>query len=89
MKLNTSPPPSEDMDGAGGPIEVLLNLIDEIRGEPDQLAELGSCLSELWDKLPHEIRTGEATVSPNDPKGLIGLLDEVRPMLLQRLGIAK
>ena len=89
VKLNTSPLPGEDMEGAGGPVEVLLDLIDENRGDPDQLAGMGACLSDLWDKLPHEIRTGEAAVSPNDGVGLIRLLDEVRPMLLQRLGITK
>ncbi len=89
VKLHTSPVSDEDSDGAGGPVEVLLNLIDEIGADPDQLAEMGACLTDLWDRLPHEIRTGEAAVSPNDPAALVRLLNEVRPMLVQRLGISK
>ena len=34
VRLDTSPPPGEETEGAGGPIEVLLNLIDEIRADP-------------------------------------------------------
>lgn len=89
VRLDTSPPAGEDVDGAGGPVEVLLNLIDEIRTDPQQLVEMGACLSDLWDKLPHEIRTGGAAVSPNDSESLARLLDEVRPMLVGRLGILK
>ena len=89
VRLDTSPPAGEDIDGAGGPVEVLLNLIDEIRADPEQLVEMGACLSDLWDKLPHEVRTGGAAVSPNDSGPLARLLDEVRPMLVGRLGILK
>jgi hypothetical protein len=89
VALATSPVPGEDLEGAGGPVEVLLQLIDEIRADPDQLAALGASLSDLWDKLPHEIRTGGTAVSPVDGEALAGLLDEVRPMLVQRLGMAK
>ncbi|MDR3568389.1 MAG: DNA repair exonuclease [Syntrophobacteraceae bacterium] len=89
VRVNTSPPPSEDFEGAGGPVELLLNLIEEIRGDPDQLAELGGWVSDLWDKLPHEVRGGEGAVSPKDKDGLSRLLDEVRPMLVTRLGLSK
>ena len=87
IKLNTSPPPGQDSAGAGGPVAVLLNLIDQTRGDPGLLTELGSCLSDLWDRLPPEIRAGEGAVSPNDSEALARLLDEVGPMLVTRLGL--
>ncbi len=91
VALDTSPLPAEDIDGAGGPVEVLLNLIDEIAAAPDRLIEMGACLGDLWDKLPLEIRNGDGdgAVSPKDGAALARLLQEVRPMLVQRLGIAK
>lgn len=89
VKLNTGPLPREAPEGPGGPIEVLLNLIEEIEADPNELSGLGSCLSDLWEKLPHEMRNCEAAVSPNDPEALVRLLGEVRPMLIQRLGISK
>ncbi|MGC8491634.1 MAG: metallophosphoesterase family protein [Syntrophobacteraceae bacterium] len=89
VALDTAPLPAEDIDGAGGPVELLLNLIDQIAADPDRLIEMGACLGDLWDKLPLEIRDGDGAVSPKDGAALARLLKEVRPMLVQRLGIAK
>ncbi|MDR3555675.1 MAG: DNA repair exonuclease [Syntrophobacteraceae bacterium] len=89
VKLNTSPPAGEALDGAGGPVEVLLKMMDEIGADTDLLEELGGCLNDLWMKLPSEIRSGETAVCPKDPAAIARLLHEVRPMLVQRLGISK
>jgi DNA repair exonuclease SbcCD nuclease subunit len=89
VRLNTAPLPQEAPERSGGPIELLLNLIEEIGTDPNELAGLGSCLNELWEKLPHEIRNSEAAVPPNDTETIGRLLAEVRPMLIQRLGISK
>ncbi len=89
VKLNTSAIPGEDLHGAGGPVEILLDLIDEIGADPEQLSQIGACLGDLWDKLPQELKSSEAAVSPKDPGAVLSLLNEVRPMLVQRLGISK
>jgi len=89
VRLNTSPLPQEAPERSGGPIELLLNLIEEIGTDPNELAGLGSSLTDLWEKLPLEIRNSEAAVSPNDTETIGRLLAEVRPMLIQRLGISK
>lgn len=89
VRLGTAPLPQERLEGSGGPIEILLNLIEEIGADPGELARLGLCLNDLWEKLPHEIRNCDAAVSPNDTKALARLLAEVRPMLIQRLGISR
>jgi DNA repair protein SbcD/Mre11 len=89
VKLNTSPPTGEVFGSAGGPVEVLLNIMDEIGADNDLLEELGGCLNDLWMKLPSEIRSGETAVCPKDPAAIAQLLHEVRPMLVQRLGISK
>jgi DNA repair exonuclease SbcCD nuclease subunit len=89
VRLNTTPLPQEVPEGTGGPIEVLMNLIEEIGADPSELEDLGSCLTDLWEKLPHEIRNSEAAASPSDTETLAQLLSEVRPMLIQRLGISK
>jgi exonuclease SbcD len=89
VRLNTVPLPQEAPERSGGPIELLLNLIEEIGTDPNELAGLGLCLNDLWEKLTHEIRNCEAAVSPKDTETLGRLLAEVRPMLIQRLGISK
>jgi hypothetical protein len=89
VRLNTAPLPQEAPEKSGGPIELLLNLIEEIGTDPNELADLGSCLNDLWEKLPLEIRNSEAAVPPNDTETIGRLLAEVRPMLIQRLGISK
>ncbi len=89
VRLNTAPLPQQAPERSGGPIELLMNLIEEIGTDPNELTGLGSCLNELWEKLPLEIRNSEAAVSPNDAETIGRLLAEVRPMLIQRLGISK
>jgi DNA repair exonuclease SbcCD nuclease subunit len=89
VKLNTSAMAGEDFHGAGGPVEILLDLIDEIGADPEQLSQIGACLADLWDKLPHELKGSEGAVSPKDPGAVLSLLNEVRPMLAQRLGISR
>ncbi len=89
VKVDTSPPSSEESLGQGGPVEVLLELIEEIGADPDQMRALGSYLGDLWAKLPPEIKSGAGAVSPDDPGAIAQLLDEVRPLLVQRLRISE
>jgi exonuclease SbcD len=71
--------------GAGGPVGEILSLLDEIQADPDQLLELGRTLQEIVTRLPRELKEGEERIDAGDPDWLMALLDQVRPMLLQRL----
>ncbi len=63
----------------------ILSLLDEIQADPDQLLELGRTLQEIVARLPRELKEGEERIDVGDPEWLKALLDQVRPMLLQRL----
>jgi DNA repair exonuclease SbcCD nuclease subunit len=71
--------------GTGGPVGEILSLLDEIQADADQLLELGRTLQEIVPRLPRELKEGEERFDAGDPEWLMALLDQVRPMLLQRL----
>jgi DNA repair protein SbcD/Mre11 len=68
-----------------GPIEELREVLEELRTDPDALATLGEELNDLKRKLPGELTTGLDATRPADPAWLLGLLDEVQPVLLELL----
>lgn len=68
-----------------GPIEELVNLLNQIRQDAKQLQELAEPLADLKRKLPFELTQAGAGLDPTDPAWLHGLLDQVEPLLLQRL----
>jgi predicted phosphodiesterase len=71
--------------GAGGPVAEILSLLSEIQADPDQLLALGHTLQEIVTKLPRELKEGDERIDTANPEWLRTLLDQVRPLLLQRL----
>jgi DNA repair exonuclease SbcCD nuclease subunit len=83
VKLETKPPGQSQMFLDDGPLEELRSLFQELRGDEATLKELAAPLDELRRKLPTEILSDELAL--DDPATLRRLLDQVEPILLQRL----
>jgi DNA repair exonuclease SbcCD nuclease subunit len=83
VQPRTRPPGLTDWDAApDGPLAELRDLIDELRDDTDRLKQLGDrALDDLKKKLPGELLDGLDT-----PDRLKELLDQVGPLLLNRLG---
>lgn len=87
VKFQTELPSDNDLDiSADGPIGTLLEYFNDIQSNPDRLQKLGETLTDLTKKLPTELRDGENAIAPDDNAWLIKMLDQVKPLLLQRLG---
>jgi len=87
-KVKLKPGPSRIWDGpweGTGPVGEILSLMDEIQADPEALLDLGRTLQEIVTRLPRELKEGEEPVDAADPEWLTALLEQVRPMLLQRL----
>jgi exonuclease SbcD len=87
-KVKLKPESSSQCGGsweAGGPVGEILSLLDEIQADPGALLELGRSLQEIVTRIPRELKEGEEPVDASDPGWLMALLEQVRPMLLQRL----
>ncbi len=82
VKIRTSPWQGEQ---AQGPLEELLEGINELRADPTQLLLAGDCLSELRGRLPAEFLHHPDTPRLGDTTWLGGLLDEVEALLRNRL----
>jgi DNA repair exonuclease SbcCD nuclease subunit len=68
-----------------GPLEELREVLDLLRADPAALAALGDELGDLRRKLPAELMAGPDAPRPADREWLLGLLDEVQPLLLDLL----
>lgn len=68
-----------------GPVGELLRYLEELRDSPRQLTGLGESLSDLMKKLPREFKEGPDAIRVNDEAWLADLLNEIRPILLDRL----
>jgi DNA repair exonuclease SbcCD nuclease subunit len=68
-----------------GPIEELREVLEQLRAEPESLAALGDELADLKRRLPSELTGGLDAPRLNDPAWLLGLLDDVQPLLLDLL----
>jgi len=73
------------LKSAEGAIGELVHLLDELHSDPDRLNDLADELADLEKKVPRELKEGADGMKFDDPKWLGSLLDQVRPMLLQRL----
>jgi DNA repair exonuclease SbcCD nuclease subunit len=68
-----------------GPIEELREVLAQLRADPAALAMLGEELGDLKRKLPAELLGGPDSPRLADPEWLLGLLDQVQPLLLDML----
>jgi hypothetical protein len=68
-----------------GPIGELLGLIDGTASDPSLGAAMENALSDLFKKMPKEVRDAWDAPSADDPSWLTNMAEEVRPMLLRRL----
>jgi len=87
VKLSTRLPlDTKTLESATGPVGELIRYLEEIRSDPDILENMGEeFLGELKRKLPRELKEGEERIPLDDPKWLLEMLEQVRPMLLSRL----
>jgi exonuclease SbcD len=86
VKLHTKLPLSDkDLKSADGAIGELVHLLDALHSDPDRLHALADELADLEKKVPRELKEGTDGMKFDDPKWLGNLLDQVCPMLLQRL----
>jgi len=84
VKLRTRPPRLREF--ADGPLAELSNYLDLLRADPALRAELGGTLTELIRALPVELREGDDALDVNSPDRVAELLEEVGPMILEKLG---
>jgi hypothetical protein len=61
------------------------SLLEELDENDERLRGLASGLSELWSKLPSELKTGSDAVRLDDPHWVRDVLNAVGPLLKQRL----
>ncbi len=83
VKIRTEPPGQSLPSTGEGPLEELRQLIQELRDNEQSLVELAAPLDELKRKLPLEIMSDDLALG--EAATLRRLLDQVEPMLLQRL----
>jgi len=84
VKLHTEPP-IEMMESMSGPMAELIQYFDELRADPELLHTLTADIEDLRKKLPGELMEGEDAVRLDNTHWLSGVLEEVQPMLIQRL----
>lgn len=70
---------------ADGPVGELLRHCGDLQEDDRQLGELAREFDDLWRKLPDELRRGDEALPLDNPAWLREVLDEVRPLLFERL----
>lgn len=87
VKIATRPPAAALRPE--GPLGEILNVLDEARENPEMLASFGLMLEALQRKLPRELREASDAMrfdsSISDDEWLLEMLEEVRPLLMERL----
>ena len=84
IKLRTKPP-IKMMESVSEPMAELIQYLDELRSDPELLRSLIVDIEELRKKLPGELMRGEDAVRLDDTDWLEGMLEVVKPMLINRL----
>jgi hypothetical protein len=82
VKLKTLPWVEET---GQGPIDELLEVIDELRSDPGELEKAGRWLDDLRNKLPDEFRALPDAPRLDDPAWLAAALREVEALLRDHL----
>ncbi len=86
IQIRTHPPLSEKKFGKGeGAMGELAGLFEELKSDPDLLLTLYDELKDLDQKIPREIKEDPDGIIMDDPAWLKEMLEQVRPMLFQRL----
>ena len=87
IKINTHMPGKPSFhSGTDGPLRTLSEIIEELRRDPESLCTLADAeLSALDMKLPPELKHGDDGLDIKDPEWLSMILDQVYPVLTQRL----
>jgi DNA repair exonuclease SbcCD nuclease subunit len=87
IQIHTTIPTSDSpFETTDGPINELLEYIDELSADPEKLLSLISEeLSALEVKLPFELKEGDDPLTLSDPRWLSDLLEQVKPLLMERL----
>lgn len=83
--LHTIPAARMAAGRTGGPIDELLQYLDDLSADPEQLTGLAKDLGDLTKRLPRELWEDGEIVSPDDPGRMARILTQVRPLLLHRL----
>jgi hypothetical protein len=79
------PAPEKYLQKSDGAIGELLTLFNEIASTPEALSELSYELKEIEKKIPKELEKDLERLRFDDPDWIGEMLEQVRPMLLQRL----
>jgi DNA repair exonuclease SbcCD nuclease subunit len=86
VTLQTAPPADAGPALADdSPMGELLSRVAELQADPNRLAALPAEFSELWDKLPAELREGADGLGLERPERLGQLLEDVQQLLIQQL----
>ena len=83
VKFETTTPGQAQSFAEDGPLEELHALIQELRDNEASLKESAAPLDELKKKLPVDLQGDDLPL--DDPANLRRLLDQVEPLLLERL----
>ncbi len=68
-----------------GPMGEIVSLFQDLAGDPDLRRDLSRTLDDLWKKLPRELREGSDSLRHGEDGWLKTVLEEVRPLLIDRL----
>ena len=67
-----------------GPMMEIMALLDELEGDDEAMAGLCAELDGFWAKVPAELRQDKEPLAPENTARIRGLLQGVRPLLLDR-----
>jgi DNA repair exonuclease SbcCD nuclease subunit len=73
------------LKGSAGPVGELLDLLEELKDDPDMLNQLSAELLDVLKKLPRELKEGPGAIKLDDSDWLRVLLMEVQALLLTKL----
>jgi DNA repair exonuclease SbcCD nuclease subunit len=85
IMFKTAPAAETSTQTLDGPLEELVAVLGELGRDPKELTQLGEQLTDLKRKLPAELTQSDEGLDPTDPAWLRGLLDQVEPVLRERL----
>ena len=85
IALHTMSGARTDAGRTGGPIDELLQYLEDLAADPEQLASLAKDLGDLTKRLPRELWEDGEIVPPDDPGRMARIVTQVRPLLLHRL----